>query len=199
MSEKKKKNTLGKIWYFIWEDDSLLSWIVNIILAFILVKFIIYPGLGFILGTSYPVVAVVSGSMEHDEPNFEEWWEQNRIWYGDNDITKDEFKEFNFKNGFNEGDIMVLYGTEPEDIKIGHVIVYASQQNNPPIIHRVVSVEKNGDIFFRTKGDHNIIEDKEQIPDENYLGRAVLRIPYLGWVKISFTHLIQFIMRITPG
>lgn len=62
---KKPKSTWRKIWYFIWEDDSLLSWIVNIVIAFILIKFVVYPGLGFVLGTTHPVVAVVSGSMEH--------------------------------------------------------------------------------------------------------------------------------------
>ena len=56
---------LKKAWHFIWEDDSVLSWLVNIILAFVLIKFIVYPGLGFILQTTHPVVAVVSESMEH--------------------------------------------------------------------------------------------------------------------------------------
>ena len=61
---KKTRKQLKKIWYFIW-DDSIWSWIVNIILAFVLIKFVVYPGLGFLLNTSHPVVAVVSSSMEH--------------------------------------------------------------------------------------------------------------------------------------
>ena len=56
---------LRKVWKFIWEDDSALSWIVNVILAFVIVKFLIYPGLGLVLHTTHPVVAVVSGSMDH--------------------------------------------------------------------------------------------------------------------------------------
>ena len=65
MGKEKSKpaSTWGKVWYFIWHDDSVWSWIVNIILAFLLIKFIVYPGLGFLLETEYPVVAVVSGSM----------------------------------------------------------------------------------------------------------------------------------------
>ena len=58
-------DNLKKIWNFLWNDDSLLSWVVNIVLAFILIKFIVYPGLGFLLSTTHPVVAVVSESMEH--------------------------------------------------------------------------------------------------------------------------------------
>ena len=65
MDKKKFINILKKTWHFIWEDDSVWSWIVNIILAIVLIKFIIYPGLGLVLGTSYPIVAVVSDSMEH--------------------------------------------------------------------------------------------------------------------------------------
>ena len=58
MDRKKFINILKKTWHFIWEDDSLLSWIVNIVLAIVLIKFIIYPGLGLVLGTGFPVVAV---------------------------------------------------------------------------------------------------------------------------------------------
>ena len=60
---KKERSLLGKIWYFVWEEDSVLSWAVNIVLAFFLIKYLVYPGLGLALGTTHPVVAVVSGSM----------------------------------------------------------------------------------------------------------------------------------------
>ena len=63
------KEMLKKIWRFVWENDSPLSWALNILIAFLLVKFIVYPGLGFILGTTHPVVAVVSGSMSHNLEN----------------------------------------------------------------------------------------------------------------------------------
>jgi len=188
---RKKKNILGKAWYFIWEDDSLLSWLVNIVLAFILVKFLIYPGLGLLFGTSYPVVAVVSSSMEHNEA-FEGWWEQNKDWYSEKGITKEDFQNFPFHNGFNEGDIMVLFGSKPENIKTGHVIVYESHPDYPPIIHRVTSSGQEGiTTYFNTKGDNNRIPDKEKIGEEKFLGKAVLRIPYLGWVKIMFTNLVK--------
>ena len=62
---KNLKRTSKRLWYFIWEDNSIWSWIVNIVLAFVLIKFVVYPGLGFVLNTSHPVVAVVSESMEH--------------------------------------------------------------------------------------------------------------------------------------
>jgi len=79
----KYKKFLKKFWHFIWEEDSLASWIVNVILAFILIKFIVYPGLGFLLSTTHPVVAVVSGSMEHNA-NFDIWWDQRGPYYTEN-------------------------------------------------------------------------------------------------------------------
>ena len=114
-------SSIRKIWNFIWYDNSLFSWIVNIILALIIVKFIIYPGLGLIFSTSHPLVAVVSSSMEHNNQNFDDWWLSNRGWYEENGITKDQFEKFRFKNGFNKGDIMVLFGSE--DINVGDIIV----------------------------------------------------------------------------
>jgi len=195
--KKRKKSVLGKVWYFIWEDNSLASWLVNIVLAFVLVKFVIYPGLGLMLGTSYPVVAVVSGSMEHDKQSFDNWWQQNLNWYSEQGIEKEQFQDFHFHNGFNEGDIMVLFGFKPENIKTGHVIVYEQHPDYPPVIHRVVSEEQeNAETVFITKGDHNKIPDKEKVSQEKILGKAVIRIPYLGWVKIMFTNLVKTLINI---
>lgn len=191
MAKKNFKKLMKDFWYFVWEDDSFLSWIVNIILAFIIVKFILYPGLGFALGTNYPVVAVVSRSMEHNGMNLNEWWDENGNWYEQKGIDFEDFKEFHFSNGFNMGDIMVLRGIEPKDIKRGTIIVFSSENYKYPVIHRVTDTKDiNEKHYFETKGDNNRIEDQELIAGSNILGRAVFRVPYLGWVKILFTRLI---------
>lgn len=182
----------------------MMSWIVNIVLAFVLIKFIIYPGLGFLLGTGFPVVAVVSGSMEHDG-SFNNWWESGAIcstnqctqekWYIEHGITKEKFRKFIFKNGFNTGDIMVLLGTKPKNIDVGDVIVFKSTKPYP-IIHRVIEVEDSKKAFiFETKGDHNPAQGNydKNISEERLLGRAVFRIPYLGWIKILFFKLVYWI------
>ncbi len=193
------KPTLKKIWYFLWESDSIWSWIVNFIIAFILVKFIVYPGLGYLLGTTFPVVEVVSGSMEHDG-SFDDWWQSSAYcdgnectqeqWYANHNVSKEIFDEYRFKNGFNKGDIMVLLGVEPKTIKTGDVIVFMSKERSDPIIHRVMI--KNGDetsgFVFQTKGDHNVdsgVGLDTDIQESNILGKAVFRIPYLGWIKIA--------------
>ena len=193
------KKTLKKVWYFIWEDDSIWSWIANIVIAFVLIKFVVYPGLGFMLSTTHPVVAVVSESMEHNS-GFDKWWENAQKGYS---ITKEDFMEFPLKNGFNKGDIIVLKGKKPENIKTGDVIVFWSNGlkpetgNREPIIHRVVRKwEENRIYYFQTKGDNNPSSinspflDETRINQNQIVGNAVFRIPLLGYIKILFTEWI---------
>lgn len=191
-------------------EDSFLSWFVYIILAFVLVRFIIYPALGFVFGTSYPIVAVVSGSMEHDG-SFDDWWNSKAIldekmvtqhaFYDSYDITKENFKSFRFKNGFNTGDIMILFGSTSEKINVGDVIVYMTNRPDP-IIHRVIEKDLNSEqITFRTKGDHNFESyntpwlDETNITEDKIIGKAVLRVPFLGYVKIIFFDGLRFIVK----
>jgi len=195
MNKKKVKKILKKTWYFIWEDDSIWSWLVNIVLAFILIKFIVYPFLGLVLGTSYPVVAVVSSSMENNT-NFEQWWAANSDYYSSFDIEENEFKRYIFKNGFNKGDIVVLRGVKPEKIKLGDVLVFNGNRKDP-IIHRVIKGwEENGFYYFQTKGDNNaksITGMELKISEDRILGKAMFRIPFLGYVKIWFVGLMKLI------
>ena len=183
------KKVLKKIWLFIWEDNSIWSWLVNLVLAFVLIKFIVYPGLGFMLSTTHPVVAVVSESMEHNS-NFDSWWVKSESWYSNNGISKEAFEKFPLKNGFNKGDIIVLKGKKPENIEIGNVIVFWSSKRDP-IIHRVVKKWQENDLYyFQTKGDNNPgmlrtpSVDETMISQEQIVGNAVFKIPLLGWIKI---------------
>jgi signal peptidase I len=225
MNKTKIKKTAKKVWHFLWEEDSIASWIVNIILAFVLIKFVIYPGIGLLMGTSYPVVAVVSGSMEHktvnpcimysstkqctltdsaiyeicgkkfntkQDVNIEFFWSNCGNFYEQKGITENDFKSYDFKNGFNTGDIIILRGVKPENIELGNVIVFSASQAYP-IIHRVIEKKyEDGTIIFSTKGDHNVMQtmDDIEIKQDAVIGKAVFRIPYLGWVKIGFFNLL---------
>lgn len=201
------KQTLKKVWWFVWESDSVWSWIVNIIIAFILIKFVVYPVLGLALATTHPIVAVVSGSMEHDG-SFDAWWGSTAVcktedctqslFYKDFNITKEEFLDFGYKNGFNKGDIMILKGISPEKIKVGDILVFRSNRPDP-IIHRIIMVwNKDNVYYFQTKGDHNQGSypdlGEDSINQDRVVGKAVLRIPYLGWIKIAAVEVWYLIM-----
>ncbi|MEA3430781.1 MAG: signal peptidase I [Nanoarchaeota archaeon] len=205
--QNEKPETLpGKIWYFIWEDDSVWSWLVNILLAFVIIKFLVYPGLGLALSTDHPIVAVISPSMEHDG-NFDQWWSSSAYcnnnycsqeqWYSMYNISKEDFREFQFRNGFNIGDIIVLKGKKPKDIKKGDVMVFDIGRQIP-IIHRTVDTwEESGTYYFTTKGDHNpkIFEEigERKISQDQFIGKAWFRIPWLGYVKIWFVEILKFV------
>ncbi|MBT3690925.1 signal peptidase I [Candidatus Woesearchaeota archaeon] len=205
-----------KVWNFLWHEDSIWSWIVSIILAFILVKFIIYPLIGLILGTGYPIVAVVSESMEHkaschleedcqyptlcgvsvDMEGFhhlKSYWENCGEWYENYDISMEEFEGYKFKNGFNKGDVIILVGREAKDIKVGDVVVFDGGLNYP-IIHRVVQLWNDEEGYhFQTKGDNNERSSGNEvdISEDKLIGKAVFRLPLLGWVKIKFSEIIN--------
>ena len=69
--------------------------------------------------------------MEHDG-SFDTWWGSaasckgvkctQEEWYKMYNISKEDFREFSFKNGFNIGDIMVLKGKDPKNIKKGEIL-----------------------------------------------------------------------------
>jgi signal peptidase I len=223
--KKNIKAVLSRLWKFIWHEDSIWSWIVNIVIAFVLIKFIIYPGIGLLLGTNLPVVAVISESMSHRatpvcqmstptgmctkyyDNKFEicgkifdkrmsfndaQYWETCGNYYENRSITSEEFKGFSMHNGFNKGDIIILKGVTFEDLHIGDILVYQSKLSYP-VIHRVVA--KND--IVETKGDHNSMQIQEARLNEKYItkdqiiGKAWIKVPYLGYVKIIFSEAIQ--------
>ncbi len=223
-------------WKFLWHSNSVWSWVLNIVLAFVLIKFLLYPGIGLILGTSHPIVAVVSESMDHRmihpcktfdrtgsncliydktswavcgvmfstkrSVDFDFYWENCGFYYeSHHNLTKEQFAEFPFHSaGFKRGDIIILRGKKPEDIKLGDVIVFRANKEYP-IIHRVVEKKKLGDEwYFTTKGDHNSASFDDStiaevnINEDRVLGVSALKIPYLGYVKIKFVDLISFLI-----
>ena len=85
---------------------------------------------------------------------------------------------------FYRGDMMIVYGEK--NIEVGDVVVFDSLDKKYPIIHRIVEIRDGGII---TKGDNNPSTDEGKwgvIPMDNIHGKAFLKIPLLGWVKILF-------------
>jgi signal peptidase I len=188
----KLKEIWKKFWFLLWKEDSWKGWIFSIIVLFLFIKFIFFPGLSLITGTSLPLAIVESCSMYHDGNilgSFDNWWDRHETKYERLDISKEQFKEFIFKKGFNKGDILFIIGVDPEDIEIGDVIIFNANRQNP-LIHRVIEIkQENRGYYFSTIGDNNngqlIIE--EDIPQTAIIGKAVFKLaPYIGWGKLIF-------------
>jgi signal peptidase I len=204
----KLKLRCKKAWNFLWNDESIWSWLANIVVAFIVIRFIVYPLLGMVLGTNFPIVAVVSESMEHGiynneicgktvsefQESFTNYWDQCGDWYEERSISKSQFQRFTFKDGFNKGDVIILW--RANKVKLGDILVFEGNKAQP-IIHRVVKlIDENGEVFYQTKGDHNsnsitngLNEDK--ISRERIYGKGIFKIPYLGWIKILFVDAVK--------
>ena len=205
---------LLKIKYYVFEDESPIGWIVAFAVMFLFLKFLVIPGLTLALHTNYPIVAVISGSMEHrlDEAKsicgvrqdsfdkkFDSWWDLCGWYYEKNfNLSEDKFKDYPQKNGFNIGDVMILQGTKPENLKIGDIIVFEGGRAKP-IIHRIVRIKVVDEkYYFTTKGDHNpeSYAFEKDIPQDQVIGRAVFKIPLVGYVKIIAVNVLNGIVGI---
>ncbi|MBS3093175.1 S26 family signal peptidase [Candidatus Pacearchaeota archaeon] len=215
------RNDVKKTWNWIWNSDSFLSWIVALVVVFIFVKFIFFPILSLIMGTSLPLAGVESSSMDHqivrddlgilnicgtvlsEEDKryiyFDEYWEYCGEWYEKKGIFQQDFSEFDLKHGFKKGDIVIVLGRfEPN---IGDIIIFKPNPDSiapRPIVHRIVAISDNK---IETKGDHNQDQlvrsnnifrtDETEISESQVIGKVILKIPYLGWVKIFFVELLS--------
>jgi len=89
---------------------------------------------------------------------------------------------------FEKGDLIFVQGGG--EVKTGDIIVFDSSYYKYPIIHRVISTSEEG---VRTKGDHNSAADPWVITSDKIKGKTVLRIPYLGWVKVGVYELLKLV------
>lgn len=181
-----------KFWFLLWKDDSFKGWIFSIVFLFVFIKFIFFPGLSLVTGTSLPLAIVESCSMYHKGnlfSDFDSWWERHDDKYEKHTINKLDFKDFPFKNGFNKGDILLIVGANTKNLEEGDIIVFNANQQNP-VIHRIIDVKEiRGEKIFSTIGDNNNgqLSFEGEIKESQIRGKAVAKIaPYFGWVKLIF-------------
>lgn len=166
---------------------------VVIIVAIILTLFF---GLQFVLNTSTPALTVESGSMSIPY-NSKESATLQGFWLS---------IEHPFDRTLSVGDIIIIEGVNPKDLKTDYpnsdIIVFHAPPPYPNelIVHRIISSETvNGVMYFQTKGDGNgnpwpQTPTSGQDPWDNsnppgvsqnvVVGKVVFRIPWFGWVTL---------------
>ena len=153
--------------------DTISSIYFAMILAFGTYKLI-----GLFLSTPVPIVAVVSPSMQHDNPEltFYGWLEKN-LGY-----NRSYINSWPINKGFEVGDMPIVIGSN--NYNIGDVIVYSVPGSNFPIIHRIVKINDDG--TYQTKGDNNLsqLPYEIRIREEQIYGKVIFIIPKLGYVKV---------------
>lgn len=133
----------------------------------VLLALVVYNGMGFILGTSDPIVTVVSQSMQ---PTLERG--DMLVLYG---VPFGEIKA-----GQKTGDVIVYLCPETEP---------RCPRGNKLIVHRVYT--RNADNTLTSWGDNNPAPDQWRIREEWVRGKMILRVPYLGYPRILISDILK--------
>ena len=186
----KIRKLFWKTWNFLIHDDSIASFAADAFLILIIGQFILFPGIGLALNSEFPIVAVISGSMDHHDLDIDEWWTQNSAHYEKYNISQSDFEDFYVTRGFEKGDVLIIKGVPIDELTVGDVIVYSVPQRGDPIIHRIVSLNP-----ISTKGDANSgqLSFERAIPENQIHGKAIALVPYIGWVKVGAMELFGLI------
>jgi len=157
-----------------WRNEYFKSALMIIVI--IIVVFGFWYGSQLVLNTQYPALAVASGSMCTVEGMKCDGWSHP------------------FSTTLHVGDLIIVQGVKPEEIRTapnpdGDIIVFRRPQaGDALIVHRAIANQTVGDkIFFTTKGDANSVPDPALVPEDNVVGRVVLRIPWVGHIAL-FMH-----------
>ncbi len=100
---------------------------------------------------------------------------------------------------FYRGDIVVvekadflgIHEFNPEDVKVGDIVVYDAVWFDQPVIHRVINItEKNGTTMYLIKGDNNNRPDPYYVNASQIHERVVtwgdtpIVIKYIGYISL---------------
>ena len=92
------------------------------------------------------------------------------------------------------GDIVITKNVDEENIKIGDVITFNNDKYT--ITHRVIDIIQDDEIFYKTKGDHNSVADKDLIKYNNIEGDCKFRIEKIGVIFMAIIILCIFYLMI---
>ena len=164
-----------------WKNEYVQTATVISIIALIVFGF--WFGSQAVLNTSYPALAVVSGSMCVPYDGRCDGWSHP------------------FSQTLHIGDLIIVQGVEPNNLNSNYPnsdIIIFKKPTDPEelIVHRIVEKEeRNGKIYFFTKGDGNSNTKWPDIPssseydpwnqgngisEELVVGKVVMRIPWVG-------------------
>jgi signal peptidase I len=165
----------------VWKNEYIQTAAVIGIIAIIVFGF--WYGSQAILNTSYPALAVVSGSMCVPYNGQCDGWSHP------------------FSYTLHIGDLIIVQGVDPANLNSDYpdsdIIVFKKPSDqNELIVHRIVDEEeREGKIFFFTKGDGNSNtrwpdtpssseydpwNNGNGISEDLVVGKVVMRIPWIG-------------------
>lgn len=88
----------------------------------------------------------------------------------------------------NKLDFVVTHKENPNNIKVGDVIVFYDDSGKYKILHRVNQIVfENGQKLFVTKGDNNKFADAGKRKTEDVYAKLGFRVPFAGMILTFFT------------
>lgn len=90
------------------------------------------------------------------------------------------------------GDIVITKNVDASDIKVGDVITFNNDKYT--ITHRVIDIIQNEEIYYKTKGDHNSVADRDLIKYNNIEGVCKFRIEKIGIIFMHSKAIIRAII-----
>ena len=169
----------------LWKNDYVQTGVVIGLIA--LAVFGVWYGSQLVLNTSYPALAVVSGSMCIPQNGACDGWTHP------------------FDRTLHIGDLIIVQGVNPQNLNTEYpnsdiIVFYKSNQTDELIVHRIVTVEeRNGVLYFYTKGDGNGYNKwpatperteydpwngGQGVPEDLVVGKVVMRVPWVGHVVL---------------
>lgn len=87
------------------------------------------------------------------------------------------------------GDVVIIKKCNANDVNVGDIIEY--QMEGYTVIHRVIEKKQaKGEYYFTTKGDNNGSPDRDEVRENQLIGKVIFKIRYLGYPAI-WLHIIQ--------
>jgi signal peptidase I len=159
----------------LWKNEYFRTAVVIVVIVIVVFGF--WFGAQTILGTSYPALAVASGSMYLPQGVKCDGWSHP------------------FARTLQTGDLIIIQGVKPENIYAnpgnGDILVFTyadpTTGESTLIVHRAIkkTVDQKGEIEFITQGDNNYGPGPgSPTPAADIIGKVILRVPWFGWLAL---------------
>lgn len=87
------------------------------------------------------------------------------------------------------GDVAIIKKCNSNDVNVGDIIEY--QMEGYTVVHRIIEKrQNNGKFSFITKGDNNNAPDRDEVKEDQLIGKVIFKIKYIGYPAI-WMHLLQ--------
>ena len=88
----------------------------------------------------------------------------------------------------------IVYTQKNTSYQKGNIITFENKAKQT-VTHRILEkVNKNKEVFYKTKGDANNTADQELVPEKSILGKSIFSVPYVGKFTLFLKTLQGFLL-----